>query len=159
MPCLCLPSSHCKNVTVVTFLILLFQRILTPTQTAKFVLWVQKNEACVHMLNQLWDKLHGDSSPGSWYWSWRVVFSPSRVLTFCCVSNEQVWWRSLETQLLDNTDSYALYGQYVKCRPYARKTQKKGENGTAAPFIAPCLCSGEKLGELNSELENGCRRV
>lgn len=38
------------------------QRILTPTQTAKFVLWVSKNEACVHMLNQLWDKLHGDTS-------------------------------------------------------------------------------------------------
>ncbi|CAN0076067.1 unnamed protein product [Ascophyllum nodosum] len=38
------------------------QRILTPTQTAKFVLWVSKNRACVHMLNQLWDKLHGDSS-------------------------------------------------------------------------------------------------
>eukprot|EP00904_Undaria_pinnatifida_P002219 jgi/Undpi1/11999/HiC_scaffold_4.g01698.m1 len=38
------------------------QRILTPTQTAKFVLWVSKNKACVHMLNQLWDKLHGDPS-------------------------------------------------------------------------------------------------
>ncbi|CAN0147638.1 unnamed protein product [Ectocarpus fasciculatus] len=34
-------------------------------QSAKFVLWVSKNKACVHMLNQLWDKLHGvDQSPG-----------------------------------------------------------------------------------------------
>ncbi|CAM9963222.1 unnamed protein product [Ectocarpus sp. 4 AP-2014] len=42
------------------------QRILTPTQSAKFVLWVSKNKACVHMLNQLWDKLHGvDQSPAA----------------------------------------------------------------------------------------------
>ncbi|CAN0357602.1 unnamed protein product, partial [Laminaria digitata] len=33
-------------------------------QTAKFVLWVSKNKACVHMLNQLWDKLHGDPPAG-----------------------------------------------------------------------------------------------
>eukprot|EP00752_Nemacystus_decipiens_P004751 g4326.t3 len=39
------------------------QRILTPTQSAKFVLWVSKNKACVHMLNQLWDKLHGGGNP------------------------------------------------------------------------------------------------
>eukprot|EP00903_Cladosiphon_okamuranus_P008196 g7892.t1 len=38
------------------------QRILTPTQSAKFVLWVSKNKACVHMLNQLWDKLHGGNA-------------------------------------------------------------------------------------------------
>ncbi|CAM9473414.1 unnamed protein product, partial [Ectocarpus sp. 12 AP-2014] len=35
-------------------------------QSAKFVLWVSKNKACVHMLNQLWDKLHGvDQSPAA----------------------------------------------------------------------------------------------
>jgi len=30
------------------------QKILTPTQTAKFILWVTQNPACMHMLNQLW---------------------------------------------------------------------------------------------------------
>lgn len=30
------------------------QKILTPTQTAKFILWITKNPACMHMLNQLW---------------------------------------------------------------------------------------------------------
>lgn len=41
----------------------LLQRILTPSQSAKFVVWVSKNRACVHMLEQLWDKLHGNGSP------------------------------------------------------------------------------------------------
>ena len=33
------------------------QTILTPTQTARFVLWVSKNQACMAMLSKLWDKL------------------------------------------------------------------------------------------------------
>ncbi|CAM9557741.1 unnamed protein product [Chrysoparadoxa australica] len=36
------------------------QKILTPTQTAKFILWVSRNSACMHMLNQLWTAVHED---------------------------------------------------------------------------------------------------
>lgn len=58
----CVPNHDFPRVSIAWPL----QRILTPTQTAKFVLWVSKNKACVHMLNQLWDKLHGDAgSDGS----------------------------------------------------------------------------------------------
>lgn len=32
--------------------------ILTPTQTARFLIWVKKNSACMHMLNELWDKTY-----------------------------------------------------------------------------------------------------
>ena len=32
--------------------------ILTPTQTAKFLVWVAKNGACMHMLNELWSKVY-----------------------------------------------------------------------------------------------------
>jgi bZIP transcription factor len=32
--------------------------VLTPTQTAKFLLWVARNVACVHFLNELWDKVY-----------------------------------------------------------------------------------------------------
>ncbi|CAM9792614.1 unnamed protein product, partial [Discosporangium mesarthrocarpum] len=32
---------------------------MTEIQTAKFVLWVTRNTACVHMLNQLWEHVHG----------------------------------------------------------------------------------------------------
>jgi hypothetical protein len=34
------------------------QKILTPTQTAKFILWITQNPACMHMLNQLWTVVH-----------------------------------------------------------------------------------------------------
>jgi len=30
--------------------------ILTPTQVAKFLLWIDKNKACVHMLDELWKR-------------------------------------------------------------------------------------------------------
>jgi hypothetical protein len=45
--------------------------ILTPTQAAKFLVWVANNGACMHMLNELWDRVypagtfpseHGESS-------------------------------------------------------------------------------------------------
>lgn len=32
--------------------------ILTPTQAAKFLVWVANNDACVHMLNELWDRVY-----------------------------------------------------------------------------------------------------
>jgi len=32
--------------------------ILTPTQTAKFLVWVANNGACMHMLNELWSKVY-----------------------------------------------------------------------------------------------------
>jgi hypothetical protein len=34
------------------------QKILTPTQTAKFILWITQNPACMHMLNQLWHHIY-----------------------------------------------------------------------------------------------------
>jgi hypothetical protein len=45
--------------------------ILTPTQAAKFLVWVANNSACMHMLNELWSKVYpqsggddsGDNSP------------------------------------------------------------------------------------------------
>lgn len=46
--------------------------ILTPTQAAKFLVWVANNKACMHMLNELWNKVYppedgvddsGDNSP------------------------------------------------------------------------------------------------
>eukprot|EP00953_Heterococcus_sp_UTEX-ZZ885_P030659 16185-Heterococcus_DN1.PRE.3 len=40
------------------------QRILTPTQTAKFILWVSRNSACMHMLNQLWTHTHEEPQNG-----------------------------------------------------------------------------------------------
>ncbi len=30
------------------------QRILTPKQTLRFILWVDNNPACMNMLNKLW---------------------------------------------------------------------------------------------------------
>jgi len=30
--------------------------ILTPTQAAKFLVWVANNSACMHMLNELWSR-------------------------------------------------------------------------------------------------------
>ena len=32
--------------------------ILTPTQAAKFLVWVANNKACMHMLNELWDRVY-----------------------------------------------------------------------------------------------------
>ena len=32
--------------------------ILTPTQAAKFLVWVANNSACMHMLNELWSKVY-----------------------------------------------------------------------------------------------------
>uniref|UniRef100_A0A7S1YBV2 BZIP domain-containing protein n=1 Tax=Grammatophora oceanica TaxID=210454 RepID=A0A7S1YBV2_9STRA len=37
--------------------------ILTPTQAAKFLVWVANNQACMHMLNELWHRDHGSASP------------------------------------------------------------------------------------------------
>jgi hypothetical protein len=41
--------------------------ILTPTQAAKFLVWVANNKACIHMLNELWNKVYpqdGDADAG-----------------------------------------------------------------------------------------------
>lgn len=35
--------------------------ILTPTQAAKFLVWVANNAACMHMLNELWDRVYPSS--------------------------------------------------------------------------------------------------
>jgi hypothetical protein len=32
--------------------------ILTPSQSAKFLVWVSQNKACMHMLNELWSKVY-----------------------------------------------------------------------------------------------------
>lgn len=32
--------------------------ILTPTQAAKFLVWVANNDACMHLLNELWDRVY-----------------------------------------------------------------------------------------------------
>ena len=38
--------------------------ILTPTQAAKFLVWVANNRACMHMLNELWGRVYpADDSP------------------------------------------------------------------------------------------------
>jgi hypothetical protein len=34
--------------------------VLTPTQAAKFLVWVAKNRACMHMLNELWSRVYPD---------------------------------------------------------------------------------------------------
>ena len=34
------------------------EQILTPTQTAKFLVWISNNRACMHMLNELWSKTY-----------------------------------------------------------------------------------------------------
>jgi len=31
---------------------------LTPTQAAKFLVWVARNKACIHMLNELWERVY-----------------------------------------------------------------------------------------------------
>ena len=36
--------------------------ILTPTQAAKFLVWVANNRACIHMLNELWSRVYPDPS-------------------------------------------------------------------------------------------------
>lgn len=35
------------------------RNILTPTQAAKFLVWVANNSACMLMLNELWDRVYG----------------------------------------------------------------------------------------------------
>lgn len=35
------------------------ENILSPTQTAKFLVWISNNRACMHMLNELWSKDNG----------------------------------------------------------------------------------------------------
>jgi hypothetical protein len=35
--------------------------ILTPSQSAKFLVWVAENKACMHMLNELWSKVYPSS--------------------------------------------------------------------------------------------------
>lgn len=38
--------------------------ILTPTQAAKFLVWVANNRACMHMLNELWGRVYpSEDSP------------------------------------------------------------------------------------------------
>ncbi|GKY93241.1 hypothetical protein MPSEU_000291800 [Mayamaea pseudoterrestris] len=34
------------------------RKTLTPTQAAKFLVWVVNNKACIHMLNELWDRVY-----------------------------------------------------------------------------------------------------
>jgi hypothetical protein len=34
------------------------RKTLTPTQAAKFLVWVANNKACVYMLNELWEKVY-----------------------------------------------------------------------------------------------------
>lgn len=36
--------------------------ILTPTQAAKFLVWVANNGACMHMLNELWNRVYPQPS-------------------------------------------------------------------------------------------------
>lgn len=36
--------------------------ILTPTQAAKFLVWVANNRACIHMLNELWKRVYTDAA-------------------------------------------------------------------------------------------------
>jgi hypothetical protein len=38
--------------------------ILTPTQAAKFLVWVANNKACMHMLNELWNKVYPQMGGG-----------------------------------------------------------------------------------------------
>lgn len=37
--------------------------ILTPTQAAKFLVWVANNDAALHMLNELWERVYPAGSP------------------------------------------------------------------------------------------------
>lgn len=39
--------------------------ILTPTQAAKFLVWVANNSACMHMLNELWSRVYPQPSDTS----------------------------------------------------------------------------------------------
>lgn len=38
--------------------------ILTPTQAAKFLIWVANNGACMHMLNELWSRAYPENLTG-----------------------------------------------------------------------------------------------
>eukprot|EP00510_Aplanochytrium_minuta_P001371 CAMPEP_0184011420 /NCGR_PEP_ID=MMETSP0954-20121128/3819_1 /TAXON_ID=627963 /ORGANISM="Aplanochytrium sp, Strain PBS07" /LENGTH=375 /DNA_ID=CAMNT_0026291239 /DNA_START=325 /DNA_END=1452 /DNA_ORIENTATION=+ len=37
--------------------------LVTPSQQAKFLLWVEKNQACMHMLNNIWNAQQSEVSP------------------------------------------------------------------------------------------------
>ena len=39
-----------------------YNLIKNPTQVAKFLVWVQNNRACMHMLNELWQKEYNSQS-------------------------------------------------------------------------------------------------
>ena len=39
--------------------------ILTPTQAAKFLVWVANNGAAMHMLNELWERVYPAGTPES----------------------------------------------------------------------------------------------
>ena len=41
------------------------RQILTPSQSAKFLVWVAQNKACMHMLNELWDRNYPSMSTSS----------------------------------------------------------------------------------------------
>ncbi|OEU23690.1 hypothetical protein FRACYDRAFT_259450 [Fragilariopsis cylindrus CCMP1102] len=41
------------------------RQILTPSQSAKFLVWVAQNKACMHMLNELWSKNYIDHTTDS----------------------------------------------------------------------------------------------
>jgi len=41
------------------------RQILTPSQSAKFLVWVAQNKACMHMLNELWSKKYNPLSSSS----------------------------------------------------------------------------------------------
>ena len=41
------------------------RQILTPSQSAKFLVWVAQNKACMHMLNELWSKNYSALSSSS----------------------------------------------------------------------------------------------
>ena len=40
------------------------RNILTPTQAAKFLIWVANNGACMHMLNELWSRVYPENPNG-----------------------------------------------------------------------------------------------
>jgi len=39
------------------------REVLTPRQSAKFLVWVANNDACMHMLNELWDRVYPAAAP------------------------------------------------------------------------------------------------
>ena len=43
----------------------MIQSILSSCQAAKFLVWVANNQACMHMLNELWSKVYPEPCPAS----------------------------------------------------------------------------------------------